>query len=197
MFTFASRRLSGPEISGDGLTIRCPQQGDYRAWRKLRLGSRAFLTPFEPIWTDLELSARSFAAKVRRNRRDAAYGTEYALLIFQGRKADVLVGGLTLSNIRRRAAQNVTLGYWMGEGFAGKGIMTRSVALILPFVFDTLDLHRIEAACLPENAASRRVLSNNGFQEIGLAENYLQINGDWRDHVLFGLTRERYDSFCE
>lgn len=196
MFTFASRRFSGPEIKGDGLTIRCPQRGDYRAWRTLRLGSRAFLTPFEPMWTDLELSAKTFAAKVRRNRRDAAYGTEYAFLIFQGRKAECLVGGLTLSNIRRRAAQNVTMGYWMGESFAGKGIMTRSVALILPFVFDTLDLHRIEAACLPDNAASRRVLLNNGFQEIGFAENYLQINGEWRDHVLFGLTRERYDSFC-
>lgn len=74
--------------------------------------------------------------------------------------------------------------------------MTRAVALILPFVFDTLNLHRIEAACLPDNMASRRVLSANGFREIGIAENYLQINGEWRDHMLFALTREHYDGLA-
>lgn len=197
MFTFAAIRPTTPEIRGDGLMLRSPRQNDYPAWRSLRLASRSFLAPFEPRWSEAELSQRNFAARVRRNRRDALYGTEYSLLIFtqQGRRS-TLVGGMTLSNVRRRAFQNVTLGYWMGAEFAGKGIMTRAVALILPFVFDTLNLHRIEAACLPDNMASRRVLSANGFREIGIAENYLQINGEWRDHMLFALTREHYDGLA-
>lgn len=195
MFTFAAIRPPTPAIRSDGLLIRSPRQNDFHAWRDLRLSSRSFLAPFEPRWSDAELSARAFAARVRRNRRDALYGNEYAFFIFieEGRRA-TLVGGMTLSNVRRRAFQNVTLGYWMGAEHAGKGIMTRSVALILPFVFDTLGLHRIEAACLPHNTPSRRVLVGNGFREIGIAESYLQIDGAWRDHVLYALTREQYDA---
>ncbi|MCD7059249.1 GNAT family N-acetyltransferase [Pelagibacterium xiamenense] len=190
-------RQPTPVIEGDGLLLRCPHQSDHIEWRALRVKSRKFLTPYEPRWSDAELSARNFAARVRRNRRDAMLGTEYAFFIFThiGKRL-TLVGGLTLSNVRRRAAQNVTLGYWMGADYAGKGIMTRSVALILPFVFDTLALHRIEAACLPDNDASRRVLKANGFKEIGIAEHYLQINGAWRDHMLFALTREHYDALA-
>ena len=105
----------------------------------------------------------------------------------------MLVGGLTLSNIRRRAAQHVNLGYWMGQHFAGKGLMTEAVATVVPFAFNSLGLHRIHAAFLPTNAASRRVLEKNGFREEGYAENYLQIDGRWADHVLFGLTREQHD----
>ncbi len=103
-----------------------------------------------------------------------------------------LVGGVTLSNIRRRAAQAASLGYWMGVNRAGKGIMTRAVGLLLPFVFNELRLHRLEAACLPHNSASIRVLEKNGFRKEGLAENYLLINGKWQDQLLFALTLERY-----
>jgi ribosomal-protein-alanine N-acetyltransferase len=197
VFTFASIRQTTPEIRGDGLLIRSPRQNDYQVWRSLRLASRSFLAPFEPRGSEVDLSARNFTTRVRRNRRDALYGTEFSFFIFtQSGRRSTLVGGLTLSNVRRRAFQNVTLGYWMGAEFAGKGIMTRSVALILPFVFDTLSLHRIEAACLPDNTASRRVLTANGFREIGIAEHYLQINGEWRDHMLFALTREQYNGLA-
>lgn len=195
MLGFAVMRQPTPVLEGDGLLLRCPHQSDHAQWRSLRAKSRNFLTPYEPRWSDTDLTARSFAARVRRNRRDAMLGTDYAFLIFtHAERRPTLVGGLTLSNIRRRAAQNVTLGYWMGAQYAGKGIMTRAVALILPFVFDTLALHRIEAACIPDNHASRRVLIANGFKEIGIAEYYLQINGSWRDHMLLALTREHYDA---
>lgn len=196
MFSFAALRDPTPSVRGDGLLLRGPVQGDFEEWRAVRLKSRAFLAPYEPRWSEADLTARSFAARLKRSKREAAYGTEFSFLIFDARTAHMpLLGGLTLSNIRRRAAQTATLGYWMSVEHAGKGIMTRAVALILPLVFDTLKLHRIEAACLPDNIASRRVLLANGFQEIGIAEHYLHINGAWRDHVLFGLSRERYDSF--
>ncbi|GGA56188.1 GNAT family N-acetyltransferase [Pelagibacterium lentulum] len=197
MFRLAGLAQSGPVIRGDGLLVRCPIRSDFAQWQALRSKSRAFLVPYEPRWSEFELTQKAFASRVRRNRRDAANGAEYSFLIFDDKsRIPKLMGGLTLSNIRRRAAQNVTLGYWMGVDYAGQGIMTRSVALILPFVFDTLGLHRIEAACLPDNLASRRVLIRNGFQEIGLAEHYLQINGAWRDHLLFALTAERYIGFA-
>lgn len=104
------------------------------------------------------------------------------------------MGGLTVSNIRRRAAQHANLGYWMGAPFAGKGLMTEAVGTLLPFYFETLHLHRLHAAFLPHNIASRRVLEKNGFTEEGYAQNYLQIDGKWADHVLFALTRERWDA---
>ncbi|HQZ12100.1 MAG TPA: GNAT family protein [Devosia sp.] len=194
MLTWFSRDET-PVLTGPRLTLRAARPGDYAAWRSLRLESRAFLKPFEPRWTEADLSHSVFAARLRRGREEARDGTDFTFFIFlreNGR--DTLAGGLTLSNIRRRAAQWATLGYWMGEEYAGRGLMTEAVGLVLPFVFDTLGLHRIHAAFLPDNTASRRVLEKNGFREEGFAENYLQIDGKWCDHVLFGLTRERYDA---
>ena len=181
-------------LRGQRVLLRLPQMGDYEAWYALRRGSRDFLRPFEPRWTEADLERRVFATRVRRAREEAEQGTDYSFFIFrpQGQE-DILVGGITLSNIRRRAAQFVTLGYWMGQQFAGRGLMSESVGICLPFVFDTLDLHRIHAAFLPGNSASRRVLEKNGFIEEGFAEKYLQIDGRWEDHVLFGLTKERYE----
>src|SRR5690606_25747061 len=154
-----------------------------------------FLRPFEPRWTEADLHRRVFAMRVRRARQEAQEGTDYTLFAFvRGASGDVLVGGITLSNIRRRAAQFVTLGYWMGERHAGQGLMTEAVQLVLPFIFLELDLHRAQAAFMPINTPSRRVLEKNGFVEEGRAEAYLQINGRWEDHVLMGLTRERWQS---
>ncbi|HTJ58610.1 MAG TPA: GNAT family protein [Devosiaceae bacterium] len=183
-----------PILRGPRVLLRGPKPGDYPAWRNLRRDSREFLKPFEPRWSELDLTRRVFMARLRRGRSEAVLGTDYNFLVFltEGGK-EKIVGGLTLSNIRRRAAQHVNLGYWMGRDFAGRGLMTEAVGVVLPFAFNTLGLHRIHAAFLPDNAASRRVLEKNGFHEEGYAENYLQIDGRWADHVLFGLTRERHD----
>jgi ribosomal-protein-alanine N-acetyltransferase len=183
-----------PVLRGPRVLIRGPRPRDYVPWRNLRRDSREFLKPYEPRWTEADLTRRVFAARLRRGRQEAAQGTDYNFLVFlvDGRR-EILVGGLTLSNIRRRAAQHVNLGYWMGRDHAGKGLMTEAVTAIIPLVFNTLGLHRIHAAFLPDNVASRRVLEKNRFKEEGYAENYLQIDGRWADHVLFGLTREQYE----
>jgi ribosomal-protein-alanine N-acetyltransferase len=184
-----------PTLHGRRVTLRAPRWSDYDDWRALRRGSREFLKPFEPRWTDADLSRSVFSARLRRNREEALAGTDFTYFIFLSEPGSPrLVGGLTLSNIRRRAAQHVTLGYWMGRDHAGKGLMGEAVGVVLPYVFETLGLHRIHAAFLPANIASRRVLEKNGFREEGYAENYLQIDGKWADHVLFGLTRERYEA---
>ena len=167
-----------PVLLGPRVTLRAPRAGDYMAWRNLRKESRDFLKPYEPRWTEADLSQRVFSARLKRGREEAKAGTDYTFFIFlREGGTESLVGGLTLSNIRRRAAQYVTLGYWMGREFAGRGLMTEAVGMIIPFAFDTLGLHRIHAAFLPANAASRRVLEKNGFKEEGFAENYLQIDG--------------------
>ena len=183
-----------PTLRGGRVLLRGPRPRDYVAWRNLRRDSREFLKPFEPRWSELDLTRRVFMSRLVRGRREASLGTDVNFLIFDiEARREVLVGGLTLSNIRRRAAQHVNLGYWMGQHFAGKGLMTEAVATVVPFAFNSLGLHRIHAAFLPTNAASRRVLEKNGFREEGYAENYLQIDGRWADHVLFGLTREQHD----
>ncbi len=182
-----------PMLTGARVLLRAPRASDYAQWRDLRRASRDFLRPFEPRWTESDLSQRVFASRLKRGRDEARAGTDYSFFLFR-RSDETLVGGITLSNVRRRAAQFVNLGYWMGAAFAGQGYMTEAVGLVIPFCFETLGLHRIHAAFLPDNLASRRVLEKNGFREEGYAENYLQIDGKWADHVLFGLTRERYDA---
>jgi ribosomal-protein-alanine N-acetyltransferase len=184
-----------PVLEGPNVVLRAPRARDYEAWRNLRRLSRDFLRPYEPRWTEADLNRQAYGARLWRGRQEALRGTDYSFLVFEKTaRGEVLVGGLTISNVRRRAAQFATLGYWMGEDFAGRGLMTEAVSVLLPYFFDTLGLHRLQAAFLPHNQASRRVLEKNGFREEGYAENYLQIDGKWADHVLFALTRERWDA---
>ena len=184
-----------PALIGERVLLRAARMADFTAWRALRSESHGFLKPFEPRWSDADLSRTAFAERTVRARREALAGTDFSFLLFAtSGRAEQLVGGLTLSNIRRRAAQYANLGYWMGQRFAGQGYMSEAVGVVLPFAFETLRLHRVHAAFLPGNKASRRVLEKNGFAEEGYAEAYLQIDGRWADHVLFGLTRERYEA---
>ena len=184
-----------PVLTGARVVLRPPRSRDFEAWRRLRRDSREFLKPFEPRWTEADLNRQAYGTRLVRGRGEARRGTDFSFLIFeQTAQGEVLAGGLTISNIRRRAAQYANLGYWMGEAFAGRGLMSDAVAAVLPFYFDTLGLHRLHAAFLPHNIASRRVLEKNGFVEEGYAEKYRQLDGKWADHVLFALARERWDA---
>jgi ribosomal-protein-alanine N-acetyltransferase len=175
-----------PLIRGDGLYLRPAVAGDFAAWAQLRAESRSFLTPWEPTWPDDDLTRAAFRRRVRRQTEDMTRDESFAFLIFD-LGTDALLGGLTVGGVRRGVAQAATLGYWMGERYAGKGRMTRAVAAAARYGFSTLRLHRIEAACLPENIASMTLLERNGFQREGLARAYLRIDGVWRDHVLYAL----------
>jgi len=194
MLTWFAREDT-PVLVGSRVLLRAPRPADYFAWKTLRKESRPFLKPFEPRWTEADLGHRVYQSRLKRGREEARQGTDYTFFIFvRDGSREILAGGITLSNIRRRAAQFGNLGYWMGQGFAGQGYMTEAVGLVVAYAFDSLLLHRVHAAFLPHNMASRRVLEKNGFKEEGYAENYLQIDGKWADHVLFGLTRERYEA---
>ena len=100
-----------------------------------------------------------------------------------------LVGGMTLTNVRRGVAQTVSLGYWMGQRFAGKGYMSAAVRTIIPYAFGALGLRRVEAACVPHNAASVGLLERVGFSREGVARQYLCINGTWMDHALYAFVQ--------
>ncbi len=144
--------------------------------------------PWEPLWPEDDLTRTAFRRRLDRLREEAIEESGFSFLILTEDGGE-LVGGITLSNIRRRAAQTGTLGYWMGQPFAGQGYMTRAVRLLSDFAFRNLLLERLEAACLPENAASIRVLEKAGFRREGYARAYLAIAGRRRDHVLYGLLK--------
>jgi len=173
-------------LRGHSVWLRAPSMGDYAAWAELRAMSRDHLTPWEPIWQRDELSRSAYRRRVRHYQREAREDLGYAFLIFADAD-DQLVGGLTLSNVRRGITQAAVLGYWIGRPFTGRGYMTEAVRAAVGFAFDTLHLHRIEAATMPNNIASTRVLEHNGFRREGFARQLLKINGVWEDHVLHAL----------
>jgi [ribosomal protein S5]-alanine N-acetyltransferase len=176
----------GPVIGDDRVLLRTPQMSDFPAWAQLRAESRSFLTPWEPLWAIDELSRASFRRRIRHYLRDLREDIGYALFIFCA-ETGALVGGLTLCNVRRGVTQAATLGYWVGQRYARQGYMTGAVRAVIPFVFDSLELHRLEAACLPNNAPSKRLLEKTGFKREGFARRYLKINGVWQDHLLYAL----------
>jgi len=174
-----------PVIDGENVSLRPPQMADYEEWATLREASRDFLTPWEPTWPSDDLTRSAFRRRVKRYSEDQRNDIAYPFFVF--RHSDgALVGGLTLANIRRGCAQVGSLGYWMGQPHAGQGYMTAAVRALLPFAFGSLRLHRVEAACIPTNGASIRLLEKVGFEREGYAREYLCINGRWQDHVLFG-----------
>jgi ribosomal-protein-alanine N-acetyltransferase len=178
-----------PVISGDGVFLRYPRVVDFAAWARLRDESRTFLAPWEPAWATDELSKGAFRRRLKRYQREAREDSAYAFFVFRGADNELL-GGCTLSNVRRGVTQCCALGYWVGERFARQGYMFDAVRALIPFIFRTLGLHRIEAACLPSNDASRSLLTKAGFRQEGVARHYLQINGEWQDHLLFALLSE-------
>ncbi len=178
-----------PSVAGEGIVLRTPQMTDYNDWAALRELSREFLAPWEPTWPADDLSRSAFRRRIRRYAEDLRSDQGYAFLIIR-ESDDALVGGLTLANIRRGVAQAGSLGYWMGLPFIRRGYMTAAVRAVIPFAFDTLRLHRLEAACIPTNAGSIRLLENTGFVREGYAREYLCINGVWQDHLLYGRLRD-------
>lgn len=186
LFRFATDPPARPLIRTQNLILRAPLAGDYSAWASLRMESRDFLTPWEPVWTEDDLTRASFRLRVKRAAREIATDEAYSLFVLDAR-SEALLGGLTLGLVRRGVAQACTLGYWMGQRHAGKGHMTEAVRGALDFAFSELALHRVEAACLPTNEPSRRLLERVGFTREGEARGYLRINGAWADHLLYGI----------
>ncbi|MBL4929981.1 GNAT family N-acetyltransferase [Fuscibacter oryzae] len=177
-----------PKVESERMTLRLPQHPDWRAWANLREASTAHLTPWEPVWAHDHLSRRAFTNRVYWAQRAETQGTALPFLLIR-RSDQQLLGAITLDNIRRGPVQAGTLGYWIGAPFARQGYMREAIQAVVHHAFAQLDLSRIDAACLPENTASRGVLEKSGFKYEGVAQSYLQINGRWRNHVLYANLR--------
>ena len=185
MFWF---RLKKPRIQTDRLTLRLPTHSDFRQWAALRLSSKDYLTVWEPAWSRDHLTRKSFTNRVHWAGRSYSQGSALALFLIR-RVDDTLVGAITLDNIRRGPSQSGTIGYWTGQGFARNGYMREAIEAVSHHAFHRLDLSRLEAACLAENAPSRGLLEKCGFKYEGVAQSYLQIDGRWRNHVLYAQLR--------
>lgn len=183
---FPPVRLTGPRIF-----MRPPDPVDYQSWASLRKRSADHLIPFEPEWHADSLTHGMFTRRIERQSRDWKLGLSCSFLIFRSDDQAVL-GGMNVNNIVRGAAQFCTLGYWLGEEYQGQGFMSEAMRLTLIYGFNTLQFHRVNAGTLPHNGRSIKLLRKFGFEEEGYAKSYLQINGEWQDHILFGLTEDQF-----
>jgi [ribosomal protein S5]-alanine N-acetyltransferase len=171
-------------IYGDGVFLREPVIDDFQQWRAERSASAEFLKPWEPEWQSDELTTIAFRQRIRHYRDLRTADTGYPYFIF-ATKDETLLGAATLHHVRRGVAQSATLGYWVGEIHARQSVMTRVLTTFLPYAHSELRLHRVEAACLPRNEASIRLLEKSGFEREGYAKSYLKIAGKWEDHILW------------
>ncbi len=178
---------------GAKVGLRPLQMGDFSPWAQLRALSRDHLTPWEPVWPRDELLKSAYRRRLRYYQREQREDLGYAFGVFT-LEDDTLVGGVSLSNVRRGVTQAGQLGYWLGLPHIRMGYMADAVAIMMPYAFHGLRLHRIEAATLAHNEASIRVLERNGFEREGFARSYLKINGEWRDHILFALIAEEHQA---
>jgi len=177
-------------LEGSQVRLRPHRSSDFLEWASLRAASRDFLQPWEPTWPADDLTRGAYRRRLSAYAQDMERGVAYPFLVFRTEDS-ALVGGITLSNVRRGVAQMGSIGYWVGRPFTRRGYTVDAVRAVTSFCFDRLRLHRVEAACIPTNVGSRSVLSKAGFQQEGLARDYLQIDGVWRDHLLFGLISPR------
>lgn len=181
-------------VRGRTVYMRPPVSRDYKPWAALRASSREFLTKWEPHWRHDHLTVPAFRRRLRWAGRAVREDRCYTYFIFRIAD-DALLGGIVVENIRRWPAASGSLGYWIGEQYAGCGYMADAVGTIVPHAFTELSLSRVEAACVPENDASRALLLRCGFQREGQAQSLLEINGKWRDHELYARLRsDRADS---
>ena len=178
-------------LSGDRVAIRHPERRDLKQWIDARTQNKSYLQPFEPRWPDDALTPAAFYRRLSRQKRDIRNRTACPFLIFRLDNLQ-LIGGINLNNIARGAAQYASIGYWLDEQSQGQGYMTEAAMLALGYAFGPLKLHRINAGCVPHNGRSKLLLNRLGFEEEGYARNYVQINGEWQDHLLFGLPIEKW-----
>jgi ribosomal-protein-alanine N-acetyltransferase len=183
-------------LVGPRVVLRALDGDDFEAWRDIRLRCREWLEPWEPLpepgspdpVSDREAFRARCGAWERQRQFDTAYG--YGLFLRDG----TLLGEVSLGSVLRGPFQSGFIGYWIDEKHAGNSYVPEGVALVIRYGFDTLGLHRLEAAIVPRNDKSRRVAEKLGLRDEGTARRFLQIRGVWEDHVRYAITREDWDA---
>jgi ribosomal-protein-alanine N-acetyltransferase len=183
------------ELVGARVLLRPLQVDDWEAWRDVRRRCRAWLERWEPRpepgTADPVADREAFRARCgaweRQRHFDSAYG--FGLFLHNGRFA----GEVSLGSVQRGPFQMGYLGYWIDEALAGCGYVPEGVVLLMRYAFETLQLHRLEAAIVPRNTASRRVAEKLGMRDEGTALRFLQIQGVYEDHVRYAMTIDEWE----
>jgi ribosomal-protein-alanine N-acetyltransferase len=184
-------------LDGERVTLRPPGDEDYAEWEDVRRANYDYLKPFEPRWPEDCLTKSFYRRRLSRQLSDWREDRCYSFLIFEkggSREEGRLAGGMNINNVTRGAAHFASVGYWIAQDFQGRGYMQESLLLTLSYGFSGLRLHRFNASCVPHNKRSRAVLERAGFRQEGYAAKYLQIDGIWQDHFLFGLNSEDWQA---
>ena len=186
---------------GRRVVLRPLVASDFSAWREVRRRNEDWLTKWEPSripgQPDVVEDKDAFAVRCSARQRERQLGTGYGFGVF----VDGNFGGeVNLSSVQRGPFQSAYVGYWIDEKLAGNGYTPEAVVVLLRLVFDELHLHRVQIAIIPRNSASRRVVEKLKIREEGVAQRYLEINGNWEDHVRYAITSEewleRADELC-
>jgi [ribosomal protein S5]-alanine N-acetyltransferase len=180
------------ELAGRRIRLATLVDSDYEVWYAVRTRCRDWLIPWEPRAKGAPLppeDAASFSARCAMRERERQLGTGFWFGIFLGGR---FAGEVTLSSVQRGPFQNASVGYWVDQDLAGMGLVPEAVVVILQFAFETLRLHRVEIAIIPRNRASHRVMEKLGIRQEGIARGFLEINGEWEDHVRYAITSEEW-----
>jgi len=178
-------------LDGELVTIRAFTLDDVAELLELRERTRDFNTPYEPRRSEGFFTSAGQRAEIIRDREEWMADRMYAFAIIE-RATGRLRGRVGLANIVRGAWDNATLGYFVDQEVNGRGYATEAVHLALRFAFGPARLHRVQAAVMPHNERSARVLRKNGFRLEGHAPRYLRLAGGWRDHDLYAITAEEF-----
>lgn len=176
------------------LVLRAPRTNDVGEIRRLLRANHEHLKPWNPAPPpgDDPTSITEVSKTVLRQRRDWKNGAGFVFMIAERREPSRFIGKIALNGIMRGAMHGAYLGYWMDVDHQGKGYVTEAIHAVLDFAFGPAALHRVQAAIMPRNARSLRVIEKIGFRREGYAERYLQIAGKWEDHILFARTHEEH-----
>lgn len=174
------------QLNGSRVILRPPHGKDCANWLAARERNKLYLQAYEPTWSAQSLTETFYHNRLSRQKTDWLGDLAYSFLVF-GLDNKTVLGGININHVARGAAQHATLGYWLDEGLQGQGLMREALELAIMFCRDGLRLHRLHAATLPHNLRSHGLLLRLGFVEEGFAKAYVQINGSWADHRLYGL----------
>lgn len=173
-------------IESSRIILRHPKRRDWKAWVHLRQESYSFLQKWEPYWNLNQCNKSNYMRQLKLQRTKAAYDQAYSFLCFQKDNKNLL-GGINISNIQRGVMQTCNIGYWLGEKNTGKGYMEESIKAIIPYIYEQLKIHRIQAFTLEDNIASRKLIEKVNFTKEGTLREAMKINNEWKDHVIYSL----------
>ena len=182
-------------LFGRRVLLRPLEAADFVKWQEVRRRNRDWLTKWEPAripgQPDVVEDSQAFGVRCSARQRERQLGTGYGFGIFV---EGVLIGEINLNSLQRGPFQSCYIGYWIDEAEAGNSYIPEAFVVAARFAFEELQLHRVQAAIVPRNAASLRVVEKLELREEGTAERYLEINGVWEDHIRYAMTAEEWET---